>query len=152
MASTAIEKEKIEKNPNKVRSEDQSIWECFCMWLWTRWEYIETLLHEYKDCFVWDYNEMVGLSKDLVEHRLPIQEGKKSTKQTPRSIAPEVVTKIKEEVERLFNGKFIWTVRYVDWISNVVPIIKKNGKMCVCIYFVDLNSITPKDEYPMLIC
>jgi len=40
-------------------------------------------------------------------------------------------------------------VRYTDWISNVVFVIMKNGKMCVCIDFRDLNSATPKDEYPM---
>jgi hypothetical protein len=31
------------------------------------------LLKEYKDCFAWDYNEMPGLSKELVEHRLPLK-------------------------------------------------------------------------------
>jgi hypothetical protein len=31
------------------------------------------LLKEYADCFAWNYNEMPGLSRDLVEHRLPIK-------------------------------------------------------------------------------
>lgn len=43
---------------------------------------IIALLHEYKDCFAWDYDEMLGLSKDLIKHRLLIQEGKKIIKQT----------------------------------------------------------------------
>jgi hypothetical protein len=30
------------------------------------------ILKEYKDYFAWDYNEMPGLSRNLVEHRLPI--------------------------------------------------------------------------------
>ncbi|MCI40494.1 hypothetical protein A2U01_0061727, partial [Trifolium medium] len=30
------------------------------------------LLKEYKDCFAWDYNEMPGLNRKLVEHRLPV--------------------------------------------------------------------------------
>ncbi|CAL9012184.1 unnamed protein product [Prunus brigantina] len=33
------------------------------------------LLHEYKDCFAWDYHEMPGLPRSLVEHELKIQEG-----------------------------------------------------------------------------
>jgi hypothetical protein len=33
------------------------------------------LLKEYVDCFAWNYNEMPGLSHDLVEHRLPIKPG-----------------------------------------------------------------------------
>ena len=30
-----------------------------------------------------------------------------------------------------------------------MPVIKKNGKMRVCIDFRNLNLATPKDEYPM---
>ena len=31
------------------------------------------LLKEYVDCFAWEYHEMPGLSRELVEHRLPIK-------------------------------------------------------------------------------
>jgi hypothetical protein len=31
------------------------------------------LLKEYKDCFTWDYSEMPGLDRSIVEHRLPIK-------------------------------------------------------------------------------
>ena len=33
------------------------------------------LLKEYIDCFAWEYSEMPGLSRDLVEHRLLIKTG-----------------------------------------------------------------------------
>ena len=33
------------------------------------------LLKEYIDCFAWEYSEIPGLSRDLVEHRLPIKAG-----------------------------------------------------------------------------
>ena len=33
------------------------------------------LPHEYKDCFAWDYHEMPGLPRSLVEHELRIKEG-----------------------------------------------------------------------------
>jgi hypothetical protein len=33
------------------------------------------LLKEYKDCFSWDYSEMPGLDRSIVEHRLPIKPG-----------------------------------------------------------------------------
>jgi len=39
--------------------------------------------------------------------------------------------------------------RYAEWISNVVPVYKKNGKLRVCIDFRDLNKATPMDGYPM---
>jgi len=37
-------------------------------------------LKEYKDCFVWDYNEMPGLKQEVVELKLPIRPNKKPVK------------------------------------------------------------------------
>ena len=45
--------------------------------------------------------------------------------------------------------KFIRPCRYAEWISNVVPVYKKNGKLRVCIDFRDLNKATPMDGYLM---
>jgi hypothetical protein len=41
------------------------------------------LLKEYKDCFAWDYSEMPGLDRSIVEHRLPIKPGFRPYKQSP---------------------------------------------------------------------
>ena len=59
------------------------------------------------------------------------------------------MSKIKEEVERLLRCNFIRTARYVEWLANIVPVVKKNGTLRVCIDFRDLNTATPKDEYSM---
>ncbi|KAL1299817.1 hypothetical protein AAHE18_18G135300 [Arachis hypogaea] len=107
------------------------------------------ILKEYCDYFAWDYAEMPGLNHELVEHQLPLKANIKPIKQPPRRFAPEVVQKIKEEIERLLKAKFIRTARYVNWISNIVPVMKKNEKLRICIDFRDLNSATRKDEYPM---
>ena len=31
------------------------------------------LLREYRDCFAWDYIEMPGLDRSIIEHRLPLK-------------------------------------------------------------------------------
>ena len=41
------------------------------------------LLKEYVDCFAWNYTEMPRLSRELVEHRLPIENGFRPFKQHP---------------------------------------------------------------------
>jgi len=110
---------------------------------------IVELLKEYKDCFAWDYNEMPGLSLKMVELKFSIRSGKKPKKQIPRRFAPQILLKIKEEIERLLKCGFIITARYVDWLANVVPVKKKNGTIRVCIDFRDLNLAIPKDEYAM---
>jgi hypothetical protein len=56
---------------------------------------------------------------------------------------------VKKEMERLIEANFIRPCRYAEWISNIVPVYKKNGKMRVCIDFRDLNRATPMDGYPM---
>jgi hypothetical protein len=110
------------------------------------------LLKEYKDCFAWDYSEMPGLDRSIVEHRLPIKPGFKPYKQSPRKIyKDEVLAHVKKEIERSLYANFIRPCRYAEWISNIVPVYKKNGKMRVCIDFRDLNRATPMGGYPMLV-
>jgi hypothetical protein len=64
---------------------------------------------------------------------------------------PIIHERVKEEVERLLDVVgFIRPCRYAKWVSNIVPIGKKNAsKIWVCIDFRNLNKATPKDEYPM---
>lgn len=42
------------------------------------------VLHEFKECFAWDYNKMPGLSRESVELKLPIKSGGNLVKQMPR--------------------------------------------------------------------
>jgi hypothetical protein len=81
-------------------------------------EKLVLLLKEFSDCFAWDYNEMPGLNREMVELRLPIKAGKKPVKQLPRRFAPEIMSKIKEEIERLLRSKFIRTARRFPWFCG----------------------------------
>jgi hypothetical protein len=57
---------------------------------------------------------------------------------------------IKEEIDRLLKAKCIQPCRYAEWISNIIPIEKKNiDKIRVCVDFRNLNRAESKDEYPM---
>ena len=40
-------------------------------------------------------------------------------------------------------------VEYLEWLANVVPIPKKDGKVRVCVDFRDLNKASPKDDFPL---
>ena len=107
------------------------------------------LLKEYRNCFAWEYYEMPGLSRSIVEHRLPVKDGYRPIKQAQRRFKPELLEDIKKEITRLYEANFIWQCRYAEWISNIVPVLKKNGKLRVCIDFRDLNKATSMDGYPM---
>jgi len=107
------------------------------------------LLKEYKDCFAWDYTEMSGLDRSIVEHRLPIKPRFRPHQQPARRYNPNILPDIKAEITKLIEAKFIRQCRYAKWISNVVPVYKKNEKLRVCIDFRNLNKATPMDGYPM---
>jgi hypothetical protein len=56
------------------------------------------LLKEYVDCFAWNYIGMPGLSRELVEHRLPIKDGLRPYKQHPRRFNSTIYDRVKEEI------------------------------------------------------
>jgi hypothetical protein len=107
------------------------------------------LLKEYADCFAWDYIEMPGLDRSIVEHRLPLKPGFRPFQQRARQMKAEVLEEVKKEVKKMLEAGFIKTCRYAEWISSVVPVQKKDGWWRVCVDFRDLNRAIPKDEYPM---
>jgi hypothetical protein len=58
------------------------------------------LLKKYKDCFTWDYSEMPGLDRSIIEHRLPIKPGFRPYKQPPRKIyKDEVLADVKRKLK-----------------------------------------------------
>ncbi|CAN6554731.1 unnamed protein product [Malus baccata var. baccata] len=108
------------------------------------------LLQEFKDCFSWHYTEMPGLDATLVEHRMPIKEGYKPVKQAPRRMSKEIEEKVKKEIERLVKAGFIRPTKYVEWLANIVLVLKAITKVVrCCVDYRNINNATPKDEYPM---
>jgi hypothetical protein len=57
------------------------------------------LLRYYVDCFVWNYSEMPGLSRELIEHRLPIKTGFRPYKEPAWRFNPIIHDRVKEGVE-----------------------------------------------------
>jgi hypothetical protein len=90
--------------------------------------------------FAWDYTEMPGLSRELIEHRLSIKAHFRPYKQGARNFKSEIIRRVKEEVDRLLQAGFIQPCRCADWVSNIVPVEKKNtGKIQICVDFRNLN-------------
>jgi hypothetical protein len=90
---------------------------------------LKSLLREYKDCFAWEYYEISGLDRSIVEHRLPIKLGYRQYQQGARRCNPKILPDIKAEITWLIEANFIRRCHYAEWISNVVHVYKKNGKL-----------------------
>ncbi|XP_019236645.1 PREDICTED: uncharacterized protein LOC109216878 [Nicotiana attenuata] len=92
---------------------------------------------------------MPGLSPKVAVYHLGIKSGTRPVKQSQRMFRPELVPQIEVEVNKLIEAGFIREVKYPSWISNIVPVKKKNGQIRVCVDFRDLNKACPKDGFPL---
>jgi hypothetical protein len=61
----------------------------------------------YTCSFDWDYTEMPELSSELIEHQLPIKASFRPYKQGDRKFKPEIIGRVKEEVDWLLQAGFI---------------------------------------------
>jgi ribonuclease HI len=112
-------------------------------------EALIALLREFHEIFAWSYQDMSGLDTDIVVHKIPLKPECKPVKQALRRMKPEVILKIKEEVEKQLKAGFLSTVTYSDWVANIVPVPKKDGKVRMCVDYRDLNRASPKDNFPL---
>ena len=62
---------------------------------------------------------------------------------------PNYAKAVKEDLEKLFKAGFIEPVFQATWLSPIVVVPKKNGKLRICIDFRCLNAATKKDPYPL---
>ncbi|XP_071912301.1 uncharacterized protein [Coffea arabica] len=113
-----------------------------------RKEMIE-FLTMFQDVFAWSYDDMPGISTDIVAHRLPTDPNFPLVKQKPRKFKLDMSLKIKEQIEKQLNARIIMVPHYPIWFSNPVPIPKKIGKVRVCVDYRDLNKASPKDDFPL---
>jgi hypothetical protein len=87
-----------------------------------------SFLNKNNDVFAWSTSNLVGVSRDVIEHRLQISPSAKPKKQKLHKMADEKIQAEKAEVQRLLDTGFIREVVYPKWLSNVVMVRKKNGK------------------------
>ena len=58
------------------------------------------LLQEYTNVFAWSYEDMPGLDKNIVVHKIPLKEDCKPVKQNLRRAHSNIWIKVKEELEK----------------------------------------------------
>ena len=87
------------------------------------WDKLVAHLRDYQDIFAWSYQDMPGLSSEIVQHKLPLNPECSPVKQKLRRMKPEMSLKIKEEVKKQFDVAFLVIARYPKWVANIVPVL-----------------------------
>jgi hypothetical protein len=107
-----------------------------------------SLFKEFHEIFSWSYEEMPGIDPEIVIHEIKTYPDTKPVWQCLRPVHPRKKAAIKLEVEKLLKAGFIYPVALTDWVSNLVPIDKKQGTIRVCVDYRNINKACPKDNFP----
>lgn len=103
---------------------------------------------KYTKVFAWRYGDLKVYDTSVIQHTIPIKEDAKPFSKKLRRINPLMSPLIEREARELFEEKIIIALRHSRWLSNVVPVRKKNGEIKICIDFRNLNRVSLKDNYP----
>ncbi|CAA0843037.1 Unknown protein, partial [Striga hermonthica] len=108
-----------------------------------------TLLREYVDIFAFTPEDLVGIDREVAEHKLNIDPKIRPVKQKRRHFGAELDVVIGKEVEKMIQAGHVKPIQFPEWLSNQVMVKKAENKWRMCMDFRDLNKACPKDHYPL---
>ena len=99
--------------------------------------------------FAFTYKDMKGIPPHVCEHKIELQSEAKPVRQMHYRMNPNYAAKVKEEIDKYLEAKFIYPVDKTKWLSPIVIVPKKNGKIRVCVDYRELNAVTKVDPFPL---
>ena len=90
-------------------------------------------LKDYMDVFAWTYKDLKVVEPDICQQTIPIKLDAKPVRLKPYTHNENFAKKIKAKIDRLLEANFIYKIEHTEWVSPIVVILKKNGKLRVCI-------------------
>jgi transposase InsO family protein len=115
----------------------------------TEWKYWYNFFKRNIHVFAWTYKDLRGVPPEVCEHKIVLEEGVAPVRQRQYRMNPKYSLLVKEEIDKLLEAGFIYKVPYSEWVSPIVVVPKKNGKLRICQDFRRLNSVTRKDYFPL---
>jgi hypothetical protein len=107
------------------------------------------LVQDYRDVFVFTYDELKAYKEDVFQHTIPLKDDTKPFRQKLRRINPKLAPLVQAELKKMLDAGIIAPTRHSSWCSNLVVVRKKNGGIRLCIDFRNLNLACIKDNYPL---
>ena len=99
--------------------------------------------------FAWPYKDLKGVDPNICQHTIPMKLDAKPIKLCPYTYNKNFASKIKAEIDWLLDANFIYEIEHTKWLSPIMVVPKKNGKLRVCINLKKVNAATIRDNYPL---
>ncbi|XP_029146905.1 uncharacterized protein [Arachis hypogaea] len=94
-------------------------------------ECLLNVLTRNKKTIGWSLVDIVGISPQVCEHRIFLEEGAKPIHQPHRRLNPTILEVVKKEVIRLLEADIIYPISDSEWVSPVQVVPKKSGVIIV---------------------
>ena len=107
------------------------------------------LFTKYKDVFAYNYKDLRGIPERIAQHKIELDIGIPPAHQSRYRRNPNYASIVKHDIEKLLAAGFVEPVDNATWLSPVVVVPKKNGKLRIYVDFRKLNAATKKDPYPI---
>jgi len=102
-----------------------------------------------KTIFAWSYIDLKGVPPDICQHWIILEDGAILIRQRQHRLNRKYSLLVKEKLDKLLKVGFIYRIPHSEWVSPIVMVPKKNGKIQKCQDFQKLNAVTRKDYFPL---
>ena len=98
---------------------------------------------------MWSYKDLKGVDPAICQYTIPLWDDSKPSKQCPYLYNENYAMKIEEKINRLKEAGFIYEIEHTEWVSPLVVVPKKNGKLRVCVNLKKVNAAMIWEHYPL---
>jgi hypothetical protein len=105
------------------------------------------LLKKFKDVYAWTYKDLKGIPLEITQHWIELDTTIPPAHQARYQLNPNYVAIVKQDIDKLLATGFIKLVEEATWLFPIVIVLKKNGKLRICVNFKKFNAIKNKDPY-----
>ncbi len=90
---------------------------------------------------------MKGIPREICEHKIELVANVQSIKQRQYRMNPNYTLKVRNGLNKLRDAELIYPIETTQWLFPLVIVLKKNGKLQICVDYRKLNAQTKKDPF-----